>query len=46
MIDASFSGQRHQEDRAAARARRGLIVPLMIALVLIGGVMAWTLLLA
>jgi hypothetical protein len=43
MIDASFSSQRHQEDRAAARARRRLIIPLVAALVLIGGVTAWAL---
>jgi uncharacterized coiled-coil protein SlyX len=41
MIDASFSRQRAQEDRAAARARRRLIIPLVAALVLIGGVTAW-----
>jgi hypothetical protein len=38
MIDASFSRQRHQENRATARARRRLIIPLVAALVLIGGV--------
>ena len=43
MIDASFSRQRHQEDRATARARRRLIIPLVAALVLIGGVTAWAL---
>jgi len=43
MIDASFSRQRHQEDCATARARRRLIIPLVAALVLIGGVTAWAL---
>src|ERR1700675_609911 len=43
MIDASFSRQRTQEDRAVALARRQLIVPLGAALVLIGGVTAWAL---
>jgi hypothetical protein len=38
MIDASFSRQRAQEDRAAARARRRLVIPLVAALVLIDGV--------
>jgi septal ring factor EnvC (AmiA/AmiB activator) len=42
MIDASFSRQRHQEDRAA-RGRRRLIIPLVATLVLIGGVTAWAL---
>ena len=42
MIDASFSRQRHQEDRAA-RGRRRLIIPLVVTLVLIGGVTAWAL---
>ena len=41
MIDASFSRQRHKEDRAAARPRGRLIIPLVAALVLIGGVTAW-----
>ena len=43
MIDASFSHQRTQEDRAVALARRRLIIPLGAALVLIGGVTAWAL---
>jgi uncharacterized coiled-coil protein SlyX len=43
MIDASFSRQRAQEDLAVARARRRLIIPLAVALVLIGGVTAWAL---
>ena len=43
MIDASFSRQKTQEDRAVALARRQLIVPLGAALVLIGGVTAWAL---
>ena len=41
MVDASFSRQRHQEDRTAARARH--LVPLAVAVVLIGGVTAWAL---
>jgi uncharacterized coiled-coil protein SlyX len=41
MIDASFSRQKTQDDRAVALARRRLIVPLGAALVLIGGVTAW-----
>jgi uncharacterized coiled-coil protein SlyX len=43
MIDASFSRQRAQEDRADARGRRRLIIPLVATLVLIGGVTAWAL---
>jgi hypothetical protein len=43
MIDASFSRQRHQEDLADARDRRRLIIPMAVALVLIGGVTAWAL---
>jgi uncharacterized coiled-coil protein SlyX len=43
MIDASFSRQKAQEDRADARGRRRLIVPLVATLVLIGGVTAWAL---
>jgi uncharacterized coiled-coil protein SlyX len=43
MIDASFSHQKDQEDRAVVRDRRRLIIPLVVALVLIGGgwMMAW-----
>jgi uncharacterized coiled-coil protein SlyX len=43
MIDASFSRQRDQEDRAVVPGRRRLIIPLVASLVLIGGVMAWAL---
>jgi len=43
MIDASFSRQRAKEDRADARGRRRLIIPLVSTLVLIGGVTAWAL---
>jgi uncharacterized coiled-coil protein SlyX len=43
MIDASFSRQRAHEDRVEARGRRRLIIPLVAALVLIGGVTAWAL---
>jgi uncharacterized coiled-coil protein SlyX len=37
MIDASFSRQRDQENRAIVRDRRRLIIPLVAALLLIGG---------
>jgi uncharacterized coiled-coil protein SlyX len=43
VIDASFSRQRAKEDRADARGRRRLIIPLVSTLVLIGGVTAWAL---
>jgi uncharacterized coiled-coil protein SlyX len=43
MIDASFSRQKTQEDRAVTLARRQLIVPLGAAILLIGGVTAWAL---
>lgn len=38
MVDAAYSRQRHQENRAAlVRRRRRLIIPLVAGLVLIGG---------
>ena len=38
MVDAAYSRQRHQENRAAlVRRRRRLVIPLVAALVLIGG---------